>query len=185
MHDEARGLGSRAEEVLHAARELLEECGHDGLRMRLLADRLGIKAPSIYAHFASKRDLENALIAVGLLEQARAAADALGDTPPEEGMELLWGAYRAWALRNPALHQLIGARALDRDDPAVVAAERPGAELVLRAAGGDRPTAMAFWAFAYGMVALELNDRVPPGQDLDAIWRAGMARLTATPGRPR
>jgi AcrR family transcriptional regulator len=177
MH-EARGLGSRGEEVLQAARELLEERGHDGLRMRLLADRLGIKAPTLYAHFASKRDLENALIALGLQEQGQAAADALGETPPAQGLERLWSAYRAWALRNPALHRLIGARALDRDDPEVVAAERPGAELVLAAAGGDRPTAIAFWAFAYGMVALELNDRVPPGADLDAVWAAGLARLS-------
>jgi hypothetical protein len=29
------------------------------------------------------------------------------------------------------------------------------------------------------MVALELNGRVPPDQDLDAIWRAGLARLAA------
>jgi AcrR family transcriptional regulator len=179
---EARGLGSRAEEVLRAARELLEEHGHDGLRMRLLADRLGIKAPTLYGHFASKRDLENALIAIGLQEQAQAAADALGDTPPEEAPGRMWSGYRAWALRNPALHQLIGARALDRDDPAVAAAERPGAEMVLRSARGDRPTALASWAFAYGMVALELNGRVPPGQDLDAVWRAGLARLTTGPG---
>ncbi|HET6506115.1 MAG TPA: TetR/AcrR family transcriptional regulator [Baekduia sp.] len=176
MH-EARGLGSRADEVLQAARQLLEERGHDGLRMRLLADRLGIKAPSLYAHFAGKRDMENALIAVGLLEQAQAAADALGDTPPEEDVARMWAAYRAWALRNPALHQLIGARALDRDDPAIVAAERPGRAMVLRSARGDRPTATACWAFAYGMVALELNERVPPGADLDAIWRAGLARI--------
>jgi AcrR family transcriptional regulator len=175
--DGTRGLGARAEEVLRAARALLEERGHDGLRMRLLADRLGIKAPTLYAHFRNKRDLENALIAIGLQEQAAAAADALGDTPPEEGLERMWAGYRAWALRNPALHQLIGARALDRSDPAVVAAERPGAEMVLRAAHGDRPTAIAFWAFAYGMVALEINDRVPPGQDLDAVWAAGLARL--------
>src|SRR5262249_28074108 len=150
MH-EARGLGSRGEEVLKAARALLEERGHDGLRMRLLADRLGIKAPSLYAHFRNKRDLENALIALGLHEQAGAAEHALGDLEPEDGMERLWAGYRAWALRNPALHQLIGSRALDRDDPDVVAAERPGAELVLRAAHGDRARAIASWAFAYGM----------------------------------
>jgi AcrR family transcriptional regulator len=178
---EVRGLGSRAEEVLRAARELLEEHGHDGLRMRLLAERLGIKAPTLYGHFASKRDLENALIAIGLQEQAQAAADALGDAAPEEEPGRMWSGYRAWALRNPALHQLIGARALDRDDPAVVAAEQPGAEMARRAARGDRPTALASWAFAYGMVALELNGRIPPGQDLDAIWRTGLARLTAGP----
>lgn len=147
--------------------------------MRLLADRLGIKAPTLYAHFANKRDLENALIALGLGEQAQAAAEALGATPVEEGMELLWSGYRAWALRNPALHQLIGSRALDRDDPDVVAAERPGAELVLAAARGDSARAIASWAFAFGMIALEINDRVPPGQDLDAVWRAGLRGLAA------
>lgn len=177
---DARGLGSsRADEVLRAARELLEERGHDGLRMRLLAEKLGIKAPTLYAHFRNKRDLENALVAVGLAEQADAAEAALGDTPPEEGVETLWGAYRAWALSNPALHLLIASRALDREDPAVADAERPGREMVLRSARGDVSTAIAFWAFAYGLIALELNDRVPPGRDLDAVWRTGLRRLAS------
>ena len=175
----ARGLGARAEEVLGAARQLLEERGHDGLRMRELADRIGIKAPTLYAHFAGKRDLENALIAIGLEEQARAAAEALGDTPPEEGVGVMWSAYRAWALRNPALHLLIAARTLDREDRAVAAAERPGAEMVLRAARGDTSLALALWAFAYGLITLEINDRVPPGRDLDAVWAVGLGRLTA------
>jgi AcrR family transcriptional regulator len=179
MH-EARGLGSRAEEVLDAARALLEERGHDGLRMRLLAERLGIKAPTLYAHFRNKRDLENGLIAIGLAEQAQAAAEALGEMPPEQDIETMWGAYRDWALRNPSLHLLIAARSLDRDDPAVVAAERPGAEMVLRSARGDAAAAIAFWAFAFGLIALELNDRVPPGQDLDAVWATGLRGLVST-----
>lgn len=165
--------------MLRAARELLEEQGHDGLRMRLLADKLGIKAPTLYAHFRNKRDLENGLVAVGLAEQAEAARAALGDTPPEDGLETMWAAYRAWALRNPALHLLIASRALDREDPAVVAAERPGREMVLRSARGDTSAAIAFWAFAYGLIALELNDRVPPGRDLDAVWATGLAGLAS------
>jgi AcrR family transcriptional regulator len=173
-------LGSRAGEILSAARELLEETGYDGLRMRMLAERLGIKAPSLYTHFASKHALENALIAVGLREQSEAAAAALRDTAPEAEMTTLWAAYRAWALRNPALHTLIASRALDRDDPGVVAAEQPGRAMVLRAARGDAAAAVAFWAFAYGMIALELNDRVPPGRDLDAVWVTGLRGLAST-----
>ncbi|WP_445151296.1 TetR/AcrR family transcriptional regulator [Baekduia sp. Peel2402] len=179
MH-EARGLGARAEEVLHAARELLEEQGHDGLRMRLLADKLGIKAPTLYAHFRNKAAVENALIAVGLLEQSDAAAAALDGTPPEDDIETMWAAYRAWALRNPALHLLIASRALDRDDPAVREAERPGAEMVLRSARGDVNAAIAFWAFAYGLIGLELNDRVPPGYSLDDAWATGLRGLATT-----
>jgi AcrR family transcriptional regulator len=176
----ARGLGARAEEVVHAARELLEERGYDGLRMRLLADRLGIKAPTLYAHFRNKAAVENALIAIGLQEQAEAAERALGDTPPEEAIETMWGAYRAWALRNPALHLLIASRSLDRSDPAVAAAERPGAAMVLRSARGDVSAAIAFWALAYGLIALELNDRVPPGYDLDGVWATGLRGLAST-----
>ncbi|MFC5188086.1 TetR-like C-terminal domain-containing protein [Actinomadura harenae] len=29
------------------------------------------------------------------------------------------------------------------------------------------------WAFAHGMVVLELDGRFPPGADLDAAWRTG------------
>jgi len=184
MH-EARGLGSRADEVLHAARELLEERGHDGLRMRLLADKLGIKAPTLYAHFRNKAAAENALIAVGLLEQSDAAAVALDGTPPEDDVETMWAALRAWALRNPALHLLIASRSLDRGDPAVRDAERPGAEMVLRSVRGDATAAIAFWAFAYGLIGLELNDRVPPGHALDDAWAAGLRGLATTmPPRP-
>jgi AcrR family transcriptional regulator len=180
MTEARQPLGPRAVEILRTARALLEDAGYDGLRMRLLAERLGIKAPSLYTHFASKRDLENALIAIGLTEQAETAAAAVRDVAPEDQMAALWGAYRRWALQNPALHTLVASRALDRDDPDVVAAERPGREMVLRAARGDGAAAVAFWAFAFGMIALELNDRVPPGRDLDAVWATGLRGLAAT-----
>jgi AcrR family transcriptional regulator len=179
----ARAPGERTTEVLAAARELLEERGFDGIRMRSLADRLGIKAPSLYAHFRSKHDIENALIAQGLAEQSDYAARALDGADPAAGRAALWAAYRAWALANPALFALIASRALDRDDPAVVAAEAPGAEMVRRSAGGDAATAIAFWAFAHGMITLELNERVPPGNDLDAVWATGLRGLAgALPG---
>jgi hypothetical protein len=38
---------------------------------------------------------------------------------------------------------------------------------------GDAALAQALWSLAHGMVILELDDRYPPGSDLDATWRAG------------
>ena len=32
----------------------------------------------------------------------------------------------------------------------------------------------ALWAFAHGMVMLELDQRFPPDADLDAAWAAGI-----------
>jgi len=31
------------------------------------------------------------------------------------------------------------------------------------------------WAFAHGMVSLEIDGRFPPQADLDEAWRAGLA----------
>jgi AcrR family transcriptional regulator len=171
---------SRAQEILAAARELLEEQGAEGLRMRPLAERLGIRAPSLYKHFANKREVENALIAAGLQEQADAELAAVAAAPPEGEIAAVWDAYRRWALANPALFTLIAARGLDRSDPAIAAAERPGIDVVLQSTRGDRTAGLAFWAFAYGLTALEVNGRVPPGQDLDGIWAQGLAGIATT-----
>ena len=46
--------GSRREQILEAALDLLEEHGPDGLTMRAVAGRVGVKAPSLYKHFPDK-----------------------------------------------------------------------------------------------------------------------------------
>jgi AcrR family transcriptional regulator len=48
-------LSPRATEIVAAARELLEEEGPDALSMRRLAERLGIRAPSIYSTCRTSR----------------------------------------------------------------------------------------------------------------------------------
>ena len=174
----------RAEEILGVARELLEEAGFDGLRMRTLASKLGIKAPSLYAHFRDKREIENALIAQGLREQVDAQQRTRDEHPELDEITAIWRGYRDWALENPALHKLIAARALDREDAEVVAAEAAGIDAVVRSTGGHPAAGVAFWAFAYGMVELELNQRVPPGRDLEAVWAFGLRALAAELPQP-
>jgi hypothetical protein len=43
---------------------------------------------------------------------------------------------------------------------------------------GARIAPRAVWAFAHGMVGLELSGRFPPDADLDAAWPAGIAAFT-------
>ena len=47
---------------------------------------------------------------------------------------------------------------------------------------GDSHRAQALWSFAHGMVILELDDRYPPGSDLDGTWRAGAAAFEGPVG---
>jgi AcrR family transcriptional regulator len=166
----------RAREIVAVARELLDEQGYEALSMRNLAERLGIRAPSIYKHFPSKDALEAALISIGLGEQASLFDAALESS--DEPLDAMAGAYRAFARRHPHLYRLMTDRPLDRSLIAP-GAEESAVAPVVRAAGGDRDLARATWAFAHGMTILELNGRFPSDADLDGAWRRGIAALRA------
>jgi AcrR family transcriptional regulator len=157
-------LSPRAREIVAAARALLEDEG--AVSMRRLADRLGIKAPSLYKHLAGKQALEAALISDGFLEAAERFEAA-------DGLQSLGAAYRAFALEHPHLYRLMLQGRLPRERLAPGAEARAAAP-VLAAVGDDPDRARALFAFAHGMVILELDDRFPPGADLDAAWAKGL-----------
>ncbi|WGL59469.1 TetR/AcrR family transcriptional regulator C-terminal domain-containing protein [Pigmentibacter sp. JX0631] len=48
---------SQSQNIINAALELLDEVGFEGLTMRKLADKLNIKAPTLYWHFKNKQEL--------------------------------------------------------------------------------------------------------------------------------
>ena len=56
--------------------------------------------------------------------------------------------------------------------------EAAAAAPLVAAVGGDIDRARILWAFAHGMVTLELADRFPPDVDLDTAWTTGLERLT-------
>lgn len=164
-------LSARAQEIVGAARELLEEHGPEGLSMRRVADRLGIRAPSLYKHLPDKAALEAALVSAGFEESATAFEAAVLDAP--EPLVALAAAYRAFARGHPHLYRLMTERPLPRERLVPGVEDRAAAPLV-RAVGGDPDLARAVWAFAHGMTILELNHRFPPTADLDEAWRRGL-----------
>jgi AcrR family transcriptional regulator len=176
----SESLTIRAQQILHAARELLEDEGLEMFSMRRLAERLGIRAPSLYKHFPSKEALEAALLSEFFTEQAELFEAALRDTP--EPLAEIARAYHAYALEHRQLFRLFTERAIDRS------LITPGVEDRARAPGdtasGDPSLSRALWAFAHGMTILELNDRFPPGADLEAAWKRGLDAFNAA-ARPR
>jgi AcrR family transcriptional regulator len=175
-------LTPRVREIVATALALLEEQGAEALTMRGLAERLGIRAPSLYKHLSGKGELETAVIAVGFEDLATALeqAAARGDRGRGAGQRLagLGAAYREFALARPHLYRLMNERPLNRDQLPPRVEDRAAAPLVT-AVGGDPDLARAAWAFAHGMIMLELNQRFPPGADLDAAWRAGLTAVAA------
>jgi AcrR family transcriptional regulator len=175
-------LSRRAGEIVAAARELLEEEGPDALSMRRVADRLGIRAPSIYKHLPDKQALENALISAAFEEQAEVFERALEEPDP---LGAIVAAFRRFVREHPHLYRLTTERPLDRERLAPGVEARAAAPLI-RATGDDPDAARAVWAFAHGMTILELNGRFPPDADLDAAWARGLdAFRPRRRGRPQ
>jgi AcrR family transcriptional regulator len=182
---------ARASELVAAGRYLLEQEGPQALTMRRLAERVGIRAPSLYKHLPDKAALEAAIIATGLEEAAATFEQAVigsgggtragggagaggGDGDGVVGaLAALAAAYRGFALEHPHLYRLMNNGPLPRERLPPGLEERAAAPL-LRAAG-SQARARAVWAFAHGMVMLELDHRFPPDADLDAAWHAGIA----------
>jgi len=172
----------RRDQIVQVAGELLEREGPAGLTMRGIARELGIKAPSLYKHIADKRELEVALIADGFrdLGDAFDAALAEGGDP----IAVISHTYRRWALERPHLYALMNSRPLPQDAPAI-ATEQRALAMVLAAFSGDHERARAAWAFAHGMVTLELADRFPQDADIERTWSIGIAAFAHEPNSPK
>ncbi|MEU5316064.1 TetR/AcrR family transcriptional regulator [Streptomyces sp. NPDC021056] len=164
-------LTPRAREIATAARTLLEESGPAALTLRTLADRLGIKAPSLYKHFPDKHAVEVELIAQ-MLEESAAAMEAAEERDPGSLLTLA-EAYRTYALDHPHLYCLATERPLPRAALPAGLEDRAAMPL-MRVCGGDLDLARSVWAFAHGMVVLEIHGRFPDDADLGAAWKRGL-----------
>jgi AcrR family transcriptional regulator len=171
----ASALAPRARQIITAALELLEEEGAEGLSMRRVAERVGIRAPSIYKHLSDKETLLAAIISTGFEQLAAVFEDAV-HRDADDPLGAIASAYRSFARRRPHLYRLMTERPLRRDLLAPGVEERAALPLY-EAVGREPDLARAAWAFAHGMTILELHERFPRDADLDAAWARGLEAL--------
>jgi TetR/AcrR family transcriptional regulator, tetracycline repressor protein len=117
------------ERIVAVALELLDEAGLDGLTLRRLADRLGIRAPTLYWHVRDKRELLD-LLAGAILEEELA-----GWREPQPGQPWWeWLADRARVMRTALLAHRDSALVVSGNRP--TASSLPGIERQLAALAG-------------------------------------------------
>ncbi len=58
---------STKERILDEALTLFSQNGYDGTSVEQIAEKVGIKAPSLYKHFRGKEDILNAIIGLTVL----------------------------------------------------------------------------------------------------------------------
>src|SRR3546814_4185242 len=148
--------------------------------MRRLAEEIGIKAPSLYKHLPDKAALEAALVEEALAEVGAALHASLDDAGTLAPVDALFGTYRAYGTAHPNLYRLPTAGTLPR--AALPEGLEEWAGNPFFRATGEPHSAQALWAFAHGMVVLEIDGRFADVSQLDETWRAG-ATAFAQPAR--
>src|SRR4051794_16226665 len=104
--------------ILAAGRELLEAGGVDAVTMQAIAERVGIRAPSLYKRFANRTALLAALADSGFTEQTGLFRAAVRGGKPATDVTRLATAYRAFAHRQPQMYRLLFLELGDPDEGA-------------------------------------------------------------------
>ncbi|MCK2216124.1 TetR/AcrR family transcriptional regulator C-terminal domain-containing protein [Actinomadura sp. ATCC 31491] len=145
--------GLARDTVVRAALELLDETGLDGLTVRRLAERLGVRNPALYWHFRDKQDL--------LDEMAREllAADMGGPREGEGWRD--WLARRAHRYRRTLLGHRDGARLIAGGDPGLTVARAFEKELEILTGLGFTPAQglHAIGAISHYTLGFVLNEQ--------------------------
>jgi AcrR family transcriptional regulator len=166
------------EGIVEAAREILEIDGIAGLTMQAVAERVGVRAPSLYKRVSGREGL------VQLVSEATIAdLGARLRVRPATIAELA-GIFRAFAHERPAGYQLILTSGPRPSPEALAEAIEPVLRATAELAGPEHAldAARTMTAWANGFISMELSGSFNLGGDVDAAWEYGLERLVAALG---
>jgi AcrR family transcriptional regulator len=106
-------------EILEAAWQLAQEQGLAEFTLRDLAERVGMRAPSIYTHFESKHAIYDAMFGQAWSEYEQVALAELADLPqaPRAAIRRAARVFFDFAVAIPARHQLMNQRTIPGFEP--------------------------------------------------------------------
>jgi AcrR family transcriptional regulator len=115
------------EKLTALAYDILNADGQGGLTMQAVADRAGVRAPSLYKHFADRAALLRAVEAEALKRLAARLTEAAGGQEKNAAaLRAMAGAWRAFAQGAPHSYALIF-NSTAKDDDANTALRRAAA----------------------------------------------------------
>lgn len=160
-------------EIVDAGRSLLEAGGPPKLTMQAVAERVGVRAPSLYKRV---RDRDALLILVGI-----ATADDLADRmeASDGTLTALGHTYRAFAQQHPEGFRLLFT--IQGPDAAMARASVPLLRATQEIVGEDAAlnAARLVTAWATGFVNMELSGSFRFDGDIDEAFEYGIERLVA------
>lgn len=128
-----RKRGLTEEDVVTAAVDIADEEGPDGVTLAAVAERLGIRSPSLYAHVDGLAGLRRLLALRAAAEMGRALRRAARGRQGIEALRALLHAYRRFARRRQGLYVVAQRAVVPGEDDELYRALAAVIEPVLRA----------------------------------------------------
>jgi AcrR family transcriptional regulator len=170
------GLNKAA--VIEAAATLADAGGLEALTLAGLAERLGVRTPTLYHYVGGLAGLHRELALLGLRQQEQAFGRAVMGRAGADAIRALAEAYRAYVKAHPGVYAATVRSAEATDDMALREAQSAVVEIALRALAGyalapdDAIHAVRmFRATVHGMATLELAGGFGLPQDVDETFR--------------
>ena len=185
--------GLDADTVTAAAADLADEIGLGRLTMGVVADRLGVKTPSLYKHVDSLASLTHRIAVLGATEATDALRDAMQGVSGREALEAAAQALRLFVKEHPGRYAATtGARPSGEDDPLTPALGRflTSLEAVLHGYHldpADTIHALRMLRSAlHGFATLEVSDGFQIETDVDEsfTWMIGFLDRGLRAGTP-
>lgn len=106
-------------EIVEAAWRLALEQGLAEFTLRDVAERVGMRAPSLYTHFESKHAIYDAMFGQAWADYEKVALAELADLPqaPRSAVRRAARVFFDFAVANPARHQLMNQRTIPGFEP--------------------------------------------------------------------
>ena len=117
--------GLTGDDVVASAAGLADEIGFQGVTMGLLADRLGIRPPSLYKHVDGLADVQHRLATLAMTELGEVIRDAVQGRAGRDALAALLTAVRGYVSAHPGRYlATTGVGFTGPDDPLLAASTR-------------------------------------------------------------
>jgi AcrR family transcriptional regulator len=117
--------GLTRDDVAAAAAGLADEIGYSSITMGLLADRLGVRPPSLYKHVGGLPDLRHRLATLAMTGLGEVIRDAAQGRAGRDALAAMLTAVRAYVTAHPGRYAAtVGAEFDGPDDPLLRASTR-------------------------------------------------------------
>ena len=100
-----RGLDTQT--ILNAAAELAEEKGLENVSLLQVAEKLGVKSPSLYNHLSGLQELSSGIAKLAITRLEDAVRSAAVGRSKRDALTEIASAYRRFAKENPELYKAI------------------------------------------------------------------------------